>query len=304
MIDTCLNAPVTGASDCLKLFHFAQQRVYSESSIASDDMVASLFAAIKRLGTWQLVHNHFDFAEWQKFACGSSMVDDMARFLSAGQIEMGITIWRRHHLDRDFSVQADMLVSHIPETIYPSRFVSWIQNELIPSTFDAAERTLLFEWVEDRARIVERVFRSASNALSVLNILECAEMNTGSSVFSLATPAFFVKEVMSRAPAQDDVLLSSKHTKLKQQLEDIVYLESEHDYRICLDDYTQLTPSAISLALLDRVIATELLDEAIKTHFAAYVKRHSLDQDTLLVEYATEIMHGSGTALHAILSID
>ncbi|KAJ2547130.1 hypothetical protein EV175_005343, partial [Coemansia sp. RSA 1933] len=77
---------------------------------------------------------------------------------------------------------------------------------------------------------------------------------------------------------------------LRKQLMDLVYLRDKHNMALTLDEFEQLSYSAIATELLDRVGAPELLGAAYFTHFVPYSKHHQLDFAHILREYCIEMM--------------
>jgi hypothetical protein len=126
-------------------------------------------------------------------------------------------------------------------------------------------------------------------------------LNTSVDVFSLtATPAQYVQGIIARAqtmPVTDQETENTSLKALQKQLEDLVHLWDEHNYRISLADYSLEDAKSISLALLDRVAAPELLGVTIKESFDTYAARHELPRDDILSEYCQEIMDTCSTCL-------
>ncbi|KAJ2005491.1 hypothetical protein H4R26_001914, partial [Coemansia thaxteri] len=77
---------------------------------------------------------------------------------------------------------------------------------------------------------------------------------------------------------------------LRKQLLDLVYLRDKHHLVLTLDEYEQMSYSMISIELIDRVAATELLSEAYFDHFVPYAKRHQLDYARILQKYCIDTM--------------
>ncbi|KAJ2856614.1 hypothetical protein GGI22_003762, partial [Coemansia erecta] len=77
---------------------------------------------------------------------------------------------------------------------------------------------------------------------------------------------------------------------LRKQLLDLVYLRDKHTMVLTLEEFEQLSYSAIATELLDRVGAPELLDEAYFAHFVPYSEHHQIDFAQTLREYCIEMM--------------
>ncbi|KAJ1765579.1 hypothetical protein IW140_003140 [Coemansia sp. RSA 1813] len=104
---------------------------------------------------------------------------------------------------------------------------------------------------------------------------------SGVSVFSAQSET-------SASASSDSALQSCLF--LRKQLLDLVYLREKHNMVLTLEEFEQLSYSAIATELLDRVGAPELLNEAYFAHFVPYSEHHQLDFAQALREYCIEMM--------------
>jgi hypothetical protein len=64
-----------------------------------------------------------------------------------------------------------------------------------------------------------------------------------------------------------------------------------HNFNISLADYQKASCSEIASAMLDRVLATELIESTVEKNIAPFLKRHSMELDNFLCDYSLEVMN-------------
>ena len=131
-----------------------------------------------------------------------------------------------------------------------AKFVEWLSGEVLPRLAKVEERAKLGSWFEQRARLIEANEHKPHNALKLLELLDvsCQMPDTK----RIGTPAQYVEYTIARANTSTystfGVNTSLSHrvaSTLRVQLEDLVYLWDNHDYRISLADYSRETQTSI-----------------------------------------------------------
>ncbi|KAJ3029823.1 UNVERIFIED_CONTAM: Kinetochore-associated protein 1 [Siphonaria sp. JEL0065] len=251
----------------------------------------------------------FNGAAWQAFRT-MDLVDVLQDLISRGDLKSVVFIWRRHCVDDDLINHLMEVLNALPETCSVNELISWLQIDIIPNILSTELYVMLAEWMQQRCRVIEAHQARPHEALALISLLDAPKSAGFSNNNSLlkrdyqtvkpVTPAYYVQNTISFAQKSDistfgfnawagkgDIL------KLKGQLEDLVHLWNEHDFKVILSEYHQSSPSSIALDLLDRVASYELLPEAIENNFRPYVARHKLNSDYLLNEYCLEVMDKS-----------
>ncbi len=152
----------------------------------------------------------------------------------------------------------------VPPSMRPEDVLDWLATEVVPS-LDADTLMRLSTWVETHARLLEQ----SPTWLKVA--ARCAHL--------VDTPMETMGLVM--APSLQ---------RLQRELDDLVYLESEHAVRFMLAEFSTLSCADVALRLLDRVPTADMLHDEIENHFRPYLERHNEDADVVLGEYAMEMV--------------
>jgi len=122
-------------------------------------------------------------------------------------------------------------------------------------------RSYIYIWIEQRARLVENYEKSPHNALKLMKLIDNNKTMYDSfeTVFSskykkfiAPTPMHHVDNIILLAHTSSYSIFKNKATiefmeenKLKHQLQDLVYLWDVHNYKISLEKYDQSEPEGI-----------------------------------------------------------
>ncbi|ORZ37053.1 rough deal protein C-terminal region-domain-containing protein [Catenaria anguillulae PL171] len=184
----------------------------------------------------------------------------------------------------------DTIVQALPESVSASELCAWLRTAVFP-TIAAAKKRVIDKWLEDRAVALATKVpgHGAKQALMLVQlVLEPVSVAAYGATMHVTeqwrTQMYKVKPTITPRPA----LL-----KLRDQLEDIVYLSEQIDYEVGLAEYKRREPMQIAMGVLDRVAALEALDAAVATRFDPYVARHGLDRDNVLLGYCERVLEGA-----------
>ncbi|KAJ3287176.1 hypothetical protein HK104_008726 [Borealophlyctis nickersoniae] len=316
-IDFCLKAMLPTDKAVYRLLSHARLLVLDRDKHANGtttlDASFNVHHAIRRLGTFQLLSSMklstepaaeslvaFDCAEWQRFRV-ADLALEMQELMRAGNLQSAIVVWRRHYLDENLLDKLADILSDVPDGASPKDFVPWLKHEVLPVVQRSDHRASLAAWTEQRARTIELQQKRPHDALAVIKLIDLAVgpekhngvATTDAQLFCPPTPAHYVDNAVASAQTSHlshNANIRTPSSGLRAQLEDLVYLWDVHGFRLSLNDYCQNSPGSIAVALLDRVAATELLQDAITRHFLPYVERHELDYDGLLNDYSMDLM--------------
>ncbi|CAG8541754.1 10906_t:CDS:10 [Paraglomus occultum] len=311
-INFCLQAILPTQSSTYKLLCYARSLIQSSPS-SNCIHTTVVHQAIQRLGTWQMLNEYrgslsgenacFNGKEWQKFrVCDLGL--EMRRLIGMGNIKLASVVWRRHCIDEDLMSVIEDILNEMPENISIRELVPWLRDDLLPRIQNSEKRVKVISWVEHRARMIELREQDPHNALEIMRLIDDGGTDENcentSRTFASTTPACYVDSIVNLpqfAPQRGGI--ESANAKLRQQLEDLVYLWDTHNFRLSLKEFCHETPNSIAIALLDCVAASELLQDAVARHFIPYVEKCGLPYDDLLVDYCLDYMDGvagSGTA--------
>eukprot|EP01135_Chromosphaera_perkinsii_P000366 Nk52_evm13s78 gene=Nk52_evmTU13s78 len=301
VVNFCLEAKLKTYDDTLRLLLVAKRVVaVEETEFAEDgakiDQLCDVARAINRLGTFKMAFpGDFDGESWQLFR-GGEISRSMCVCLSEGNIRSALILWKRHHIEDSLSNEIKNIVSAIPENLDSKFYLEWITNEVVPSIHCPEDRLFMTLWSEERAKLMEITESSdwPRNSLSLLN----ATGLSGNSALKLRaslTPREARTYIVDSFDAVDCTRDSSFDnevplSKLRLNLEDLCFLHEELDFKIGSAEYILENPTTIAFQLLDRVNATELLEDCIQNQVVPYLKRHSTDKDAVLFEYIVELM--------------
>ncbi|OUM65123.1 hypothetical protein PIROE2DRAFT_7929 [Piromyces sp. E2] len=197
------------------------------------------------------------------------------------------------------------ILDNIPIEVPVEEYIKWLKYEVL-TILNPDERSYIYIWIEQRARLVENYEKCPHNALKLMKLIDNNKNAYNSyeslfsskyKTFSAPTPMHHVDNIILLAHSNSYSIFQNKNTiesmeenKLKHQLQDLVYLWDVHNYKISLEKYDQSEPEGIAFDMLDKVVASELLDKTIKEHFIPYVKENKMNVDKLLSDYCFELM--------------
>lgn len=88
--------------------------------------------------------------------------------------------------------------------------------------------------------------------------------------------------------------------KLSGDLSALCELREKFNCRLALSDFQMETVESIAYRLLDRVVAVELVPDAIQNTLRLYVKQHKLDEDKILCQYVANLSQRYGRVVSCI----
>ncbi|KXS20915.1 hypothetical protein M427DRAFT_348724 [Gonapodya prolifera JEL478] len=271
-------------------------------AIVGEKEMLQLGAVIHLLGTVSLIREDavpLSASTWKLFR-ENDVRTIMEEYFASGALKQGLIIWRRHYHECDLFFGICELLNSIPDTVSSDVLNPWLKDEVLPYIKDADERTGVTIWLAHRARVVEALEESPHMALQTILLVE-NDNSRHSTMHGPATPSEFINETIRIAktalwggmtPPEDEILMlnSAETYVLKAQLEEMVYLWDEHDYRKTLTEYCTLDPSTIAIELLEREPSAELLSVAFKMHVKPFADRKSLDSDELVQDFCLGLM--------------
>ncbi|KAJ3128527.1 hypothetical protein HK098_004157 [Nowakowskiella sp. JEL0407] len=285
LVDTTSQIPTSSIAQTYDIFDFARQKVHS-LSVVDYELLSIIQKRITRLGTFQLMTPEFEFESWTGFLT-CSLVEKIKECIHKGQISVASLIWRRHWLSDSLVNHLTDILEQIPDRTSPSQLVPFL-TQLIPGILSLPRIDDVLDWIEDRARVIERIENSPFGAVMVLEVAELiiGGGNMEGLEVGAATPMQFVED--STAALKKTNI--EKRTELRSQLDDLVYLWKDQDYPISLLEYTTSSPSEIAIDILDKVLAPEMIPNAVEKNYKNYVQRNNLPFDKLIVDYCLEMM--------------
>eukprot|EP00833_Pecoramyces_ruminatium_P011827 jgi/Orpsp1_1/1185859/evm.model.c7180000095663.1 len=241
----------------------------SNSKPKNNDLIIKVQQYIKRLGTYILVKKGsnltkdilFDSDEWQSFK-NSDIIEDIKKLFYYGKISLGIVIWRRHLIEskKDLIYNICDILDNIPIEVPVEDYIKWLKYEVL-TILNPDERSYIYIWIEQRARLVENYEKSPHNALKLMKLIDNNKTvyDSFETVFSskyktfiAPTPMHHVDNIILLAHTSSYSIFQNKTTiesmeenKLKHQLQDLVYLWDVHNYKISLEKYDQSEPEGI-----------------------------------------------------------
>lgn len=82
--------------------------------------------------------------------------------------------------------------------------------------------------------------------------------------------------------------------KLRNELSTLCELQEKFNCRLTLSDFQMETIESMACRLLDRVVAAELVPDAICNTLRPYLKQHNLDEDKFLYQYVGDLSQRYG----------
>eukprot|EP00397_Hematodinium_sp_SG-2012_P000180 GEMP01000180.1.p1 GENE.GEMP01000180.1~~GEMP01000180.1.p1 ORF type:complete len:2126 (+),score=462.29 GEMP01000180.1:31-6408(+) len=169
-------------------------------------------------------------------------------------------------------IEAIPSISSEDESLIPL----WIRDHVLPLLTSAQRLT---GWIYDRTRRLE-----ASRGVHVARVLI-------SVICERPPPSiYFCASKVYNLWAGDTPWNDSELRTLHKNIEDIVWLERDHNFIIKLNDLETLTYSDLITRILDRIGAESHLEDVIYKHVEPVCERYQLDRDEILEDYIRNIV--------------
>ncbi|KAJ2726680.1 hypothetical protein GGI07_000403 [Coemansia sp. Benny D115] len=279
--DACLRLRASSWESTWNLLRCARGR-------SSSSQAANVADALHRLGSWQAIGQGrpFDPSTWHVFRVGS--LASCARiFMARGDIAAVSLLWRRHSGDAKLVSDVPGLLHSFPTSGSVPILAQWLKHEVLPKIYDKADVLVEVErWLEQRARGLESIGGSLKEPLLLAGLLVNDDKYELGTVNSF-TPQRFIN---TRAPTKRAGAVSAGLVFLKQQLDDLAYLQQTHRIRLPLDTYAQMSYSEIGQLLLDRAPTPQSISAVYQDQFLPYARRHRLDHMNVLQKYCTNFI--------------
>lgn len=88
--------------------------------------------------------------------------------------------------------------------------------------------------------------------------------------------------------------------KLSGDLSALCELREKFNCRLTFSDFQMETVESTAYRLLDRVVAVELIPDAIRNTLCLYLKRHNLDEDKILCQYVGNLLQRYGRVVSCV----
>ncbi|KAJ7374444.1 Kinetochore-associated protein 1 [Desmophyllum pertusum] len=324
----CLQAALPSLEETFDLLSYARKRISINNGVqvqkegpcgTPSHLLTEVLEALDRLATFEMAFGieHFSGTQWQYFVSADLLVE-LTKCLLSSKVTSAVIIWRRHQSQfiPQFSVEKlESLLGSICQGLPSSTIIPWLQDDLVPFVSKVLPQGLrmLANWLEQRARNMELSEKEGwpQNALQLASVLLSASKTVSGSASGrgLATPAQFVDQVCG-LPATARTLLCRNNLdvddelaslmNMVQHLTDLVDLHNKYCCKITLAEFSQETTATIVFRLLDRVVAAELIPSAITKYIAPYMVHHSLDRDTMLLQYIEDLFNRSAGAYSSL----
>ena len=252
----------------------------------------------KRLETYVDIAqaDHLDPTAWNQFRTAPPHTT-VTRLLGLGRLDAVRLVTSRHGLPSLTKTSLLTILDAIPAV--PAA-VQWISDELLPLVPNFCRPTL-FAWMHERALALERS-GMAQDALTLCEaVLGGVEKHVKDDDF-LITPGQQVRRAITTVKdmgkeAGSDHGTESALERLVEDLREVVHLENVHGLTVKVDDLRKMGRRQVVFAMLDRVVAPDLLASAIHTQVGAYATRHEmnpdLDIEPMLLDYCAETFQDS-----------
>ncbi|KAJ2516968.1 hypothetical protein H4217_004253 [Coemansia sp. RSA 1939] len=271
--------------------------------------------------------DRFDPGGWHVFRT-ADLAACLRSFIADGDVSSLGALWRRHCNGKHLRDDISSAIQGFSMDIDAHSLANWLRTEVLPTLDTCRQWHEVAVWIEQRARALASRRNRIADALLLTDLLDIGTWSSDFGTSSArpasggaflpicssfaTTPQGFIDNSISAAKwtielarvngvsvfsAQSDpssVASSDSALQsclfLRKQLLDLVYLAEKHSMVLSLEEFEQLSYSAIAARFLDRVAAPELLPEAYFDHFVPYSDHHGIDFAQILREYCTEMM--------------
>ncbi|XP_074632538.1 kinetochore-associated protein 1-like [Acropora palmata] len=323
----CLQAELPSLEETFDLLSYARKRISQDQCKKEapcgtpSPLLTEVLEALDRLATFEMAFGieNFSGQQWHYFVT-TDLLAELIKCLLSGKVTSAVIIWIRHQTQfrpQFTEEKLETLLASINQGLPSSAIIPWLQDDLVPFVSKVLPQGLrmLASWLEQRARNMELSEKDGwpQNALKLAGVFLSASKSVSGSALGrgLATPGQFVDQVCG-LPATARALLNAGSNNLNtndelaslmamvKQLSDLVDLHTKYCCKITLAEFSQETTATIVFRLLDRVVAAELIPNAIAKYIAPYMAHHSLDRDTMLLQYVEDLFNRSAGAYSAL----
>ena len=258
------------------------------------------------LAVFKSLYGQYKPQDWKTFA-QSNLVRETKKLFSIGDTELAIFVFNKHASEHpELRAQVTELVRNIPLTEDLDKYSTWLQQRVIP-WLKPEELKSLEGLLLHRAQELEAIEGHPLKALHTTCILShsplvASRLGHSAPFKNIFRPGErFGLEVGGYLP-------SSEFLELQKCLEQLVEMKDRYGLSLSLSGRC-VDRDTIALAMLERVVAPELLIHEIKNNLIPYTSEYSLDLDQVLLTYIkdlTERMTYSGCetweqkAVHAL----
>ncbi|KAI8802925.1 rough deal protein C-terminal region-domain-containing protein [Cladochytrium replicatum] len=275
----CLSAPYVSFEFLSQLLSFAQMRLMRHDdvegantaiSITEDSYQAAIHKQMQRLETFNVLsfdslmtNDATDLTidrkngilsnskvsrsairqKWEEFR-DISMHMRIQSALRSGDLTTAIILWRRHSNSDNLHERIHQFLSEIPDSTPAEEFVPWIRDDVQKELNSVKDRVLLAEWVENRARTMERSQCRPHGALSVCTLLDPPRSTSNSKNYGFGfiapTPANYVRQTIKTAETSrfSSALRACEATPREKQRE-----ENSTGVTLSLENINEADPS-------------------------------------------------------------
>ena len=228
----------------------------------------------------------------------------LTKLLRLGRLDYVRIVAQRHDVPQMSSESLLELLQAVPFEADMDKSLQWISKDLLPLLSDA-NRTTLLTWARDRALELERTHGDPNGALTF-----CSSIIDGIAVKSpdaglLETPSTRVKKTLSLDTREEDedsalAVTSKGLQELAADLREVCHLKKSYGLSFSAGDLRSQGHERVVFALLDKVVAPDLLESVINTQVAEYIARHNLAMEThvdaMLLRYCADTFRDSTEA--------
>ncbi len=250
---------------------------------------------------------NFQWNLWCKFS-KASLFDIVRLMFVRHKVPEAIALWRRHRSELSVKRNSKLVMSllrQIPAETLPSHYISWLQNEILP-TLDMDYLHEFQLWCCETATQIACILKDAKGALDLLDILVSQNLHLRSKVRNISllhiteSPAPLLgchwssienQIVDKTVPRRSKFEIEDQVLILHRQLQEVNYLNNDR----CMVNMTLETLKSMSLIevaakMLDRIAAPGLLRKELDAHVQPFLDRHAVQLDAFLTQYMDNIM--------------
>ncbi|XP_028824340.1 kinetochore-associated protein 1 isoform X2 [Denticeps clupeoides] len=274
VVHYCLSALWPSIDAAEEMLNFASSRFPS----------SEIHVALAKLATFCSVHgpDNFDGVSWIEFLNSDDYLKDVLNHLRVGDLTGAQHLWLRHegeistHFDED-SLRS--LLAVIPSTVPSPQLRLWLKVAVVPFVWRTLPdgRKILAWWLEQRARNLELTEKSDWP-------------HNGLLLAELGLPPFW----MSEEECGDEDLQQLRVLVLN--LQQLCDLYRKYNCRLSLSDFEMGSIRSVAFLMLDKVLAPELVPDAIETAVRPYALEHKLDLDETLLLYIKDVLQCSSSS--------
>ncbi|KAJ2616940.1 hypothetical protein H4S08_000538 [Coemansia sp. RSA 1365] len=289
-VEVCTRLATTNLADTQRLL------VHARTAAGSDAKHTAQVADVtQRLGTWVELGGRaeFDWRGWAAFR-DSDLAQRLRALVAQGDIGQSAALWRRHHGDARVRGDVGAALQGLPALLDVGRLTGWLGAEVLPR-LDSAQREVVADWVEQRARALAT---QVDDVVGARRLLALVAAPVAPELLAV-TPQRLMGAARSLAQPLTNDEPAQRRAFLTRQLADVEWLRAQHGLQLRLDEHEQLTHTAIATRLLARGAAPELAAAAYFAHFLPYAQRHALDAAATTHAHCEALLVAGGAAAEA-----